>query len=46
MFYFDRVYLLAGSELRLGAADPETMKIRKEEEAYREVIQGIEKDLG
>ena len=39
------MYLLAGGDLKLGAADPETLKIRKEEEAYREVIQGIEIDL-
>ncbi|XP_043216897.1 coiled-coil domain-containing protein AGAP005037-like isoform X3 [Amphibalanus amphitrite] len=41
-----RVYLLADNDMRLGTVDPEVLKIRKEEEAYREVIQGIEKDLG
>ncbi|XP_037077807.1 coiled-coil domain-containing protein AGAP005037-like [Pollicipes pollicipes] len=40
-----RGHLLSGSDLKLGEADSETLKIRTEEEAYREVIQNIEKDL-
>ena len=39
------MYLLASNDIVLGEPDSETLRIRKEEEAYREVIQGIEKDL-